>query len=129
MPFFPIMLERSIFSMKEISDVYVGRHGDSVGGGALSWLVTLTERCEPIRDQLCCPNDVTLKGNKTVTRLLNSTTAKRQKIWLNTSEASTSLLLHIIAHSNWNYGLGRSTEADTKNTFWGAFLWSPFGSG
>lgn len=80
--------------MKEISDVYVHHHGDGVGGGSLFRLVTLTERYEPIRNQLCCRTDVTVKAKRTVTWLLNST-AKGRKIWLN-----TSLLSNIIGHSS-----------------------------
>lgn len=91
--------------MKEISDVYVHHHGDGVGGGSLFWLVTLTERYEPIKKQLCCRTDVTVKANRTVTWLLNSTTAKGQKVWLNTgvvliSPWRCSLLSNIIGQSS-----------------------------
>lgn len=62
--------------MKEISDVYVHHHGDGVGGGLLFWLVTLTQRYEPISNKLCYRTDVTVKAKRTVTWSLNSTTAK-----------------------------------------------------
>ena len=55
--------------LNEISDVYVHPHGDGVGGSSLLWLLTLTERYGPIRDELCYQTDVSVKAKETVTRM------------------------------------------------------------
>lgn len=113
-----ICLNVTFFSMKEICDVYVRRHGDGVGGASLLWPVTLTERYEPIRIQLCCRTDVTVKEKITVTRLPKLYNCKEIRVRLNTSVVLIKIhggvffcpALSTIVHRNWSNDLKSSTN-------------------
>lgn len=121
------MLWTFFFSMKEICDVYVRRHGDGVGGASLLWPVTLTGRYEPIRVQLCCRTDVTVKEKITVTRLLKLYNCNEIRVRLSTSVGLIKThdgvffcpALSTIVYRNWSSDLKSSTNRPEIHFFWG----------